>query len=43
MNAKNCENCLYEKTEETHKPCSKCYNSFCGMPFDPSEWEPKNN
>jgi hypothetical protein len=37
---KNCHNCKYENIPESDKPCSKCFNSFCGMPFnEPSEYE----
>jgi len=41
MSEYNCSNCLYEATNESIKPCSKCFDSFTGRVFPkPSEWEP---
>jgi hypothetical protein len=35
-----CESCKYWTVPLTDKPCSECYNSFCGIYFPkPSKWE----
>ena len=40
MSDKNCGNCKYRMVREQDKPCSDCYDSFCGKPFEtPSNWE----
>ena len=41
MEDKNCETCRYEKRNMDESPCNKCCDSFCGIPFDPWNWEPK--
>lgn len=39
---KRCNTCLYKDTSEDKKPCSECFDSFCGQPFpSPSKWEVK--
>ena len=35
----HCGNCRYEDRSKDEKPCSKCFNAFCGVAFpQPSEW-----
>lgn len=36
---KNCETCIHN-TENNIK-CETCFDSFIGIPFDPSNWETK--
>lgn len=40
--AMTCEACKYWTIPLKDKPCSECFNSFCGIPFPkPSKWEDK--
>jgi hypothetical protein len=34
---KNCNTCIHIKSIK----CDKCFNSFLGIQFNPSEWEDK--
>ena len=36
---KTCETCKYQNTPAEDQPCSKCYNEFAGLMFDPSNYE----